>query len=590
MYSFFKAIHYLSKDVTMILKMILNIREAIGLKKILILGLLLLTVGVKAQRVDPPYKMQLAKVEEKLKVGDFREAMGEMDRITAQYPDAAEVYYAKALLFGQTGNYEEALENAKIAYRYEANLVHANFLVELYRSKQNWSEAIPVLEEIRKKYGNISSISRDLMMVLSNDKKLDEAVEVYKEEVAKGNGSDTLDVVLADVYVMHDQLKEAEDLLAPWDGKSEIRHVYGTLGYVYLQQDRIKQAIGVLERGVKYSKDPVLYLDLADAYKADGKNKMTFESLKLAFESNKVEFGDKHRVMISLMRPGFKDFSLDQVQMLANTLVLIHPRIAESHVLKGELLWRRGNTAEARSLFLTAVGINPRHADAWRMLINTDLALNDVDEAIRHADEAIRANPGNAMLMYFSGLAFMVKEDFEKTRVMLEMALDHSEEENTYLRSIIYSSLGDLYHQLKMDAASDVAYEEAIQLDSTNSTALNNLAYYLSIRKKDLEKAATYAKRANEIDTNSPTFQDTYAWVLFQQGNYKEAGVWMEKAIKSSSSPSALLFEHYGDILIKQGREKEAIKYWEKALSMAKSENVDLDKIKVKIKEKRYVE
>lgn len=560
------------------------------LKKGVVLGLLLFAAMVQAQHVDPPYKTRLAKVEEKLKIGDFREAMGEMDRITADYPNAAEVYYAKALLFGQTGNYDEALENAKTAYHYEETLMHANLLVELYKSKQNWSEVIPVLEELRDKNSNMTSIGRDLIMALSNAKKLDEAIAVYQDEVDRGHGSDTLDVVLADVYVMHDRLKDAEQLLEPWDSQSTLRHVYGTLGYLNLQKGKNKQAIGVLERGLKYSKDPVLYLDLADAYKAEGKMKMTFEVLKQAFESNRVDFVDKHRVMLNLMNPGFKDFNLDQIQVLANALVLMHPRIAESHVVKGEVLWRKGNTGEARSLFLTAVGINPKHVDAWRMLINTDLGLNEVDEAIRHSNEAIRANPGNAMLMYFSGLAFMVKEDFEKTRVMLEMALDHSEEENTYLRSIIYSGLGDLYHQLKMDAASDVAYEEAIQLDSTNSTAMNNLAYYLSIRNKDLEKAAAYAKKANEIDVNSATFQDTYAWVLFQQGYYKEAVVWMEKAIKSSSSVSPLLCEHYGDILIQLGRDKEAVKQWEKALALAKMGEVNVEKIKLKIKEKRYVE
>lgn len=574
----------------MILMKILNIRKVLGIEKLLLLGLLLTVTAVKAQRTEPPYKMQLARVEERLKVGDFREAMSEMDRITEAYPKAAEVYYAKALLFGQSGNYEEALENAKIAYQYEANIMHANFVVELYKSKQNWSAAIPLLQEVRAKYPGIPSISRDLIMVLSHDNKIEEAIQVYEEEKTKGYGSDTLDVVLADAYVMHDKFKEAEALLRPRDGKSSLRQVYGTLAYVNLQQGKSRQAIGILERGIKQSNDPVLYLDLADAYKADGKGKQTFESLKTAFESNKVEFGDKHRVMQSLMHPGFKDFSLDQIQSLANTLVLVHPRIAESHVIKGEVLWRRGNTAEARSLFLTAVGINPRHVDAWRMLINTDLSLNQVDEAIHHADESIRSNPGNAMLMYFSGLAFMVKEDYESSRTMLEAALDRSAEENAYLRSMIYSGLGDLYHQLKMDAASDVAYEEAIQLDSMNSTALNNLAYYLSIRKKDLDKANEYAKRANEVDPNSPTFQDTYAWVLFQQGNYNEAVIWMEKALKSSSSPSALLFEHYGDILIRLGREKEAVKHWEKALVLAKGENVNIEKIKLKIKDKRYVE
>lgn len=574
----------------MILNMILDIKRVFRVKKVVFLGLLL-TVGVaNAQHVEPPYKAQLALVEERLKVGDFREAMSEMDRITAAYPKAAEVYYAKGLLFGQTGNYEEALNNAKQAYEYDPSVMHANFVVELYKSKQNWSEAALLLKDLLANYPNFSSIGRDLMMVLSNDKKLDESVAIYKDEVSKGKGSDTLDVVMGDVYVMNGKLDEAKKLLEPWDSKSTLRHVYGTLGYINLEEGKTKQAIAVLERGVKYSKDPVLYLDLADAYKSDKKTKEVFQALKLAFESNKVDFVEKYRVMQSLMNPEFKDFSAAQIQELANTLVLVHPRVAESHVVKGEVLWRNGHTAEARSLFLTAVGINPRHVDAWRMLINTDLGLNQVDEAIQHGSEAMRANPGNAMLMYFSGLAFMVKEDYEKTRTMLEMALDNSEEENTYLRSIIYSGLGDLYHQLKMDAASDVAYEEAILLDSTNSTAMNNLAYYLSIRKEDLDKAAGYARRANDIDANSSTFQDTYAWVLFQQGNYKEAVVWMEKAIKSSSSPSALLYEHYGDILIKLNREKEAVKRWEKALSLAKDSQVDVDKIKLKIKEKKYVE
>lgn len=574
----------------MILNMILDIKKVLGIKKVIVLGLLLTAGVVHAQRAEPPYKAQLAVVEERLKVGDFREAMSEMDRITAQYPKAAEVYYAKGLLFGQTGNYEEALENAKQAYLYDPNIMHANFVVELYKSKQNWSEAAVLLNEVRVNYPKVTSIGRDLMMVLSNDKKLADAVAIYKEEVSKGLGSDTLDVVLADVYVMNGENKEARGLLEPWDGKSNLRHVYGTLGYINLTENKTKQAIAVLERGITYSKDPVLYLDLADAYKSDNKPKEVFQALKLAFESSKVDFGDKYRVMQGVMSPDFTNFSSSQLQELANMLVLVHPRIAESHVVKGEVLWRNGHTAEARSMFLTAVGINPRHVDAWRMLINTDLGLNQTDEAIQHANEAIRANPGNAMLMYFSGLAFMVKEDFEKTRTMLEMALDNSEEENTYLRSIIYSGLGDLYHQLKMNAASDVAYEEAIQLDSTNSTAMNNLAYYLSIRKENLEKAATYARRANDLDANSATFQDTYAWVLFQQGNYSEAAIWMEKAIKSTASPSALLQEHYGDILIKLNREKEAIKRWEKALALAKENQVDVEKIKLKIKEKKYVE
>lgn len=118
---------------------------------------------------------------------------------------------------------------------------------------------------------------------------------------------------------------------------------------------------------------------------------------------------------------------------------------------------------------------------------------------------------------------------------------------------------------------------------------MNNAAYYLSLQKKDLEKAAEYAKKANEMEPNSGTFQDTYAWVLFQQGKYQEALVWIEKAIKNSE-PSGVLFDHYGDILIKLGKTKEALKQWEKAMTFSEGSALDKEKLKQKISEKKYIE
>ncbi|TJZ61391.1 tetratricopeptide repeat protein [Sphingobacterium olei] len=547
---------------------------------------LTVTVG---QEQTKPYKNQLNEVENKLRVGDFGGAIQDLDQITLQYPDAAEVYYAKALLYGQTQNFDLAVDNAKLAYDNEPTLVYANFLLELYKTNDDMPAAIELLRSLRNKNPDDSTISRELIMTLHNAGQSQDALTVYDQLTANAPSSDTLDVIKAEILVDLKRNEEAKQLLNRWSGKSKIRQVYSTLGFIYLQEKNPKQAITIIHKGIDESKDPVLYLDLADAQKASKKDKLAFDALVLAFKSDRVDFLDKHRVLLTLMSPKNPEFSLDQIQLLANELVLRHPRIADSHVLKGEILWRRGNTQEARSLFLTAVGINPKHIDAWRMLINTDLGLNEADIAVQHGMEALNVNPGNAMLMYFTGLAYMVKEDFDSSRKMLEFALDNSLNDNTYLQSIIYASLGDLYHQLKMEAASDVAYEEAIRLDSTNVSAMNNFAYYLSLRKKDLDKAAKYSKLSNEIEPNSSTFQDTYAWVLFQQGNYKDALLWIEKAMKSQN-PSAVLYEHYGDILSKVGNIKEAVKQWEKALTLAADTGMDSDKVKLKIREKRYVE
>jgi len=541
----------------------------------------------QAQTVQP-YREQLLLVESKLKSGDFAQALREMDNITDKYPQAADVYYAKALVLGQTGDYDGALINAKLAYQYDPSLAYANYVLDLYRAKQNIPDAIALLKEMRAAHPQVSSISRDLISLFSKQGNMDEVTAIYQDELKKGYGSDTLEVVMGEHYIAHEKYNDAVVLLRPLAGKSTLREVYSALGYAYLQDKKTKQALAVLAQGMKITNDPILNLDLAAAYKEDHKSKLAFDALLKAFESNKVEFMDKHRIMLNLLVPDVKDFSLDQVQLLANALVLVHPRYAESHVMKGEVLWRRGKMTEARAMFMTAVGLNPKHIDAWRMLINTDLGLNEVDQAIRHGEESLTVNPGNPMLLYFTGLAYMVKENFDRSRQFLELALDHSEEENSYLRSIIYSALGDLYHQLKMESASDVAYTESIALDSTNVTAMNNLAYYLSLRKHDLDKAAALSKKSNELEPNSPTFQDTYAWVLFQQEKYQEALVWIEKAVKASAVPSAVLLEHYGDILSKVGKQKEAIKQWEKALTLGVG--IDKEKVQLKIKQKNYVE
>lgn len=557
---------------------------------ILLLLVFMMSSSLYAQHSTKPYAKELEAVELKLREGNFQGAVEILDNILINYPDAADIYYAKALLFGQVGNLDVALVNANEAYKKEPALVYVNYIVELYKSQKKWDKVVDVLTEAKSRFPQETFLGRELLATLGFMDKFDEALLIYEGEKAKGFSTDTLDVVLADVYYKAGKFKEGVALLTPWYQKSSLAAVYGRLGFGYVEDKKLKEAISVLNYGVEKTNDPTLYLDLADAYKESGNTKQTFDALKKAFDSEQLEYIYKYRVMLDLLGPTSDSFSINQVQELANLLVLKHPRVAESHMLKGEVLWKRGELAEARSVFLTAVGIAPKQIDAWRMLINVDLADKQADLAIMHSKEALAVNPGNPLLLYFAGLSFMAKEDTEMSRKMLEAALDNSTGENNYLQSLIYGSLGDLYHKLNMNAASDVAYEEAIKLDSTNVFAMNNLAYYLSVRKQDLDKAASYSLRSNEVDPKSSTFQDTYAWILFQQGNYNEALKWIEKAIKNSDQPSSVLIEHYGDILSQLGKTKDALKQWNKALTVDGLVQKDKLKIEEKIKMKKYVE
>ncbi len=554
------------------------------------LGALSQSYAQQVEVGDKPYKQELVAVEGLLRVGNLEGAIQKLDSVIAKYPEAAEVYYAKALLFGQARNLEVAIPLAQQAFELEpTNLMFANYLVELYKSQGDFPPAIEVLDKVIETNPQIVSIYREKVMLQHASKQSEAALKTYDVTTERFGKSDTLDVIKAEILVDIDRKDEAEQLLTPWlEQKSTVRQVYSTLSYIFLTKGNSKQAIQVLNSGIANSKDNLLYLDISNAYAAAGKDMQAFESIKKAFEADDVNYMDKHRVMYTILTGGSK-LNLEQMQELANILVLKHPRVADSHVAKGDVLWRRGNLQEARSLFLTAIGINKNHVDAWRMLINVELGLNEADQAIAHGFEALEANPNNPLLLYFTGLSYLVKDDTENARKMMESALDNSGKENKYLQSLIYAGLGDLYHKLKMADVSDVAYEEAIKLDSTNATAMNNYAYYLSERNEKLDLAEKLSKESNTLDPASSTFQDTYAWILFKQEKYPEAMKWMEKAMQGGA-PSAVLYEHYGDILSKSGRAKDAIKQWEKALAMSEGSDIDIEKLKTKIAKKAYVE
>lgn len=554
----------------------------------IVLGSLFQTAWAQ-QLPSKPYQAQLTEMEGKLRNGQLMEALSMMDAITAKYPEADDIYFAKAFVLVKMQDYDQALSYADKAIAISPKNNYLNFAIDLLRNRQEYAKAIGYMDRLLAVEPHNSANYREKMILLQFNKQPEEAFSLYTKVKQDFGATDTLDLLYADLLAANKRIKEAKDVLQSWvNQKTPLRPIYANLAQLNLDEGNKRAALSILEQAIPLVQDDYLFLDLADAYRENKKDKLAFDYLKKAFESMDVNFVDKHRIVNN----GFsnKGLTFSQLVELTNILTVKYPRIAEAHLLKGQALWINNQLTDARAQLLVAVGINPRQLDAWRMLMNVDIALNEPDEALRHGQEALSINPNQPMILYFMGISQLVKEDYKEARGFMEAALNNAQRESNFLQSNIYSSLGDIYHQLKMVGASDVAYREAISLDSTNVSALNNLAYYLSLRKEDLAFAATSALAANEQSPNNPTFQDTYAWVLFQQGNYPEALVWIQKAIKLTKSPSSVLYEHYGDILSKNGRGSEAVKYWNLSLKTESKEPINKERLTKKIASKSYVE
>lgn len=145
-----------------------------------------------------------------------------------------------------------------------------------------------------------------------------------------------------------------------------------------------------------------------------------------------------------------------------------------------------------------------------------------------------------------------------------------------YLLSQYLQSMGDIYYPLDSISKAFRCYDNSIAVMPLNSMALNNYAYFLSQQKEpDLDRALEMVKKSLQIEADNPTVIDTYAWILFKKGDYKEALTQQTKAIEKSEAvneTSAELYSHYGDILFMNALPEKAIEYWQKALSLINKE------------------
>ncbi len=538
-----------------------------------------------------PYETRFKNVQEILKQGKIGPGLDSLDAILTDYPQADDVYFTKAILFAQMRNQQGAIEAIKEALAIQQKPEYLSFAVDAFKSKNNADSALMYLDKlIDLDDNNTASLKRERIMLLFNGGHKDVALEYFYKTKEIESPTDTLDMVGSVLLNDLGNYKAVIDLLKPWaDNGTLLAQVYGQLAQAYNLSKNSKLALEYINKGIQKTNEDFLYFDLADLYRFDKKLKMSFDALKKGFQSKKIDFGDKNRIINTLLRPN-GPYTNDQLLELANILVEVHPRIAESHMAKGQVLWVKDDKAAAQSSLAVAVSVNPYQIDAWRMLMSLDMDKGEFDQAIAHGGEALHYVANNSTILYFTSMAYLMKKDMENSRKFMEAALNNAQDESSFLQANIYGGLGDIYNSLKMYKASDAAYMEAIRLDSTNVTAMNNLAYYLSLRKERLDEATKYAAMATQLQPNNGTFEDTYAWVLFANGQYEDALLWIQKALKNTNPQTAVLLEHYGDILIKLGKTNEAVKQWNLALEKGGDSEENKLKLKKKIETKSYVE
>ena len=211
----------------------------------------------------------------------------------------------------------------------------------------------------------------------------------------------------------------------------------------------------------------------------------------------------------------------------------------------------------------------------------------DYKQIIKVCEPGIEATPDALEFYYYLAVAYNQAEKPDSVISICKRALEHKTADGKKeIVSEFYSILGDMYHTQKQMKEAYAAYDSALVYNPSNIGALNNYAYYLSVERRDLDKAEEMSYKTVKAEPNNATYLDTYAWILFEKGNYAEARIYIDNAMKSEGGDkSDVIVEHCGDIYYMTGDVDGALTYWKKALEMGSESKT----LKQKIEKKKYI-
>ncbi|WP_146198489.1 tetratricopeptide repeat protein [Rhodohalobacter mucosus] len=239
------------------------------------------------------------------------------------------------------------------------------------------------------------------------------------------------------------------------------------------------------------------------------------------------------------------------------------PEYTPAQLIAAEFFIQRGESELALETLERVTTSAPDEQDAWAQRLQLLFSLERYDDIINLEDQAAEHAPNNAFAGFFTGLAFLVTDRFEKAEYWLEKAAMQPGRRN--FRSLVYSSLGDARHELNEWSASKEAYEMALRLDPDNHGAKNNYAYHLSLRDERLDYAMDLAEEATTAEPDNAAYLDTLGWIHFKKGNYEEARRYIEQAVETGNAGVDVL-EHLGDVYDALGDPENARIWWQKAL------------------------
>lgn len=505
----------------------------------------------------------------------------------------ATVYYELGSYFNSLNNKNKALDYYRKASAYDGNNFYFNMAyASLCLDFKQYSDAIEQFEKLLANNPDNSELYIYLSEAYRMDGDLQKAISTLDKLEQIIGLVEKISIQKYQLYTMLKQENRAFAEIQKYIDKypSEIKYQI-LLGNLYMQAGKMKEAYMVYSKAKAIDpEDPYLISSIAEYYEQTNNKEAAEEELHLALVSPKMDIDTKLAVLaqyVGSLQQNRQDTQVANV--LFDSLMIQHPQEPKLNLMYGNLLAMQTKKEEARVQYQIFAEANPTNPVGWEQLLSTTFP-DSLDLSIKICKDAISYIPDQPQFYFYLGVSEYMKEDYTSGLDALQKGVVYVDEENVALLSDFYGQIGDLYYHLEKLDSAFITYDKALKYNPGNVGVLNNYSYFLSLAKKDLDKAERMSSMTVKAEPTNPTYLDTYGWVLFEQGAFTMAKIYIENAIKYSEEKkeeiSSEVLEHYGDVLYKTDEPEKALEYWIKAKEKGDSKSKTLDR---KIESKSYV-
>lgn len=498
-------------------------------------------------------------------LGNFYKSLQDKDKSFVNYKKAvlyepSNYYYNMALASSLVENqdYKEAAEIYQRMIGLDSDKIELYmYLSEAYRLDGDFSKSIQALNDLERTMGmneNITIQKFKLYSALNDKNKAYAEVQKYIEK-----------------------------------NPNEVRY-YVLLGNLYLQDGKMKDAYAALSKGKAIDpNNPYLISSLANYYGIADDNQSAEKELSSALFNEKIDVDTKINILaqyIGILQQNKQD--IHKANSILDSLMVEYPQESKFNLLYGNLLLMEENKKDANFQFKIYAESNPTDPSGWEQLLqSTD--VDSINEMIDVCKSAIEYLPEQPLFYFYQSIGEFQQKDYGQALKTANAGLVYAEE-NPKLLSEFYSQIGNLHYELNEKDSAFVNFKKALLYNPQNLPVLNNYSYYLSLTRENLDEAERMSSITVKAEPTNPTYLDTYGWILFEQGAFTLAKVYLENALKYSKNTngedvSAEVLEHYGDVLFMTDEKDKALEYWQKAKEKG-SESKTLDE---KIKTKTYI-